>query len=121
MSKQLNKIFPDVDDTINERPDTFKEHNSDIDELVEKVGRTEESESTFEFEFFSGRENFKFNSFVKAFGLTTENVGFVDFLQSDLCKEILLTNALKIQIETGNIYYNNIDTNESIFEFITNQ
>ena len=49
LSKQLNKIFPDVDDTIKERADTFKERNSDIDELVEKVGRTEESESTFEF------------------------------------------------------------------------
>ena len=49
MSQQLHKIFPDVDDTIKERADTFKERNSDIDELVEKVGRTEESESTFEF------------------------------------------------------------------------
>ena len=38
LSKQLNKIFPDVDDTIKERADTFKECNSNIDELVEKVG-----------------------------------------------------------------------------------
>ena len=112
MSKQLHKIFPDVDDTIKERADTFKERNSDIDELVEKVGRTEESESTSEFEFFSGGENFEFNSFVKTFGLTTENFAFVDFLQSDFCKEILLTNALKIHIETGSIYYNDIDTND---------
>ena len=74
MSKQLHKIFPDVDDTIKERADTFKEHNSDIDELVEKVGRTEECESTIEFEFFSGGENFKLNSFIKSFGLTTENL-----------------------------------------------
>ena len=121
LSKQLHKIFRDVDDTIQERADTFKERNSDIDDLVEKVGRTEGSKSTFEFEFFSGGENFKFNSFVKAFGLTTKNFAFVDFLQSDFCKDILLTNALKIHIETGNIYYNDIDTNESIFEFITNQ
>ena len=121
MSQQLHKIFPDVDDTIKERADTFKERNIGIDELVEKVGRTEESETTFEFEFFSGGEDFKFNSFVKAFGLTTENFAFVDFLQSDFCKEILQANDLKIHIETGNIYYNDTDTNESIFEFITNQ
>ena len=104
LSKQLNKIFPDVDDMIKERVDTFKECNSNIDELVEKVGLTEESEATFEFEFFSGGQNHKFNSFVKAFGLTTENVNFIDFLQSDFCKEILQTNNLKIHIETGNIY-----------------
>ena len=38
-----------------------------------------------------------------------------------MCKEILENNNLKIHIETGNIYYKNEDTNESIFEFIKNQ
>ena len=46
---------------------------------------------------------------------------FVDFLQSDFCKEILQSNHLKIHIETGNIYYQDTDTNESIFEFMKNQ
>ena len=46
---------------------------------------------------------------------------FLDFLQWDYCKEILENNELKIHIETGNIYYKNIDTNESIFEFMKNQ
>ena len=36
----------------------------------------------------------------------------LDFLQWDYCKEILENNALKIHIETGNIYYKNSDTNE---------
>ena len=51
----------------------------------------------------------------------TENQEFLDFLQWDLCKEILVNNHLKIHIETGNIYYKIEDTNESIFEFIKNQ
>ena len=46
---------------------------------------------------------------------------FVDFLQSDYYKEILQSNDLKIHIETGNIYYQDTDTNESIFEFMKNQ
>ena len=46
---------------------------------------------------------------------------FVDFLQTDYCKEILQSNDLKIHIETGNIYYQDTDTNESIFEFMKNQ
>ena len=45
----------------------------------------------------------------------------LDFLQWDYCKEILENNALKIHIETGNIYYKNSDTNEWIFEFMKNQ
>ena len=44
-----------------------------------------------------------------------------DFLQWDYCKELLENNDLKIHIETGNIYYKNNDTNESIFEFMKNQ
>ena len=46
---------------------------------------------------------------------------FVDFLQSYCCKEVLQSNDLKIHIETGNIYYEDTDTNESIFEFVKNQ
>ena len=38
-----------------------------------------------------------------------------------MCKQILEDNHLKIYIETGNIYYKNEDTNESIFKFIENQ
>ena len=46
---------------------------------------------------------------------------FVDFLQSDYRKGILQSNDLKIHIETGNIYYQDTDTNKSIFEFMKNQ
>ena len=121
LSQELNKIFPDVDNTFKEKADTFKERTLDINELFEKVGRDEKSEATFEFEFFSGGKNSKFDSFVKKFGLTTENINFIDFLQSEYCKEILQNNDLKIHIETGNIYYDDKDTNESISEFIQNQ
>ena len=65
--------------------------------------------------------NPKFDSFVKIYGLTNENIQFVDFLQSGYCKEILQSNNLKIHVETGNIYYNDTDTNESIFDFMKNQ
>ena len=66
-------------------------------------------------------KNLKFDSFVKKFGLTTEDINFIKFLQSEYCKEILQNNDLKIHIATENIYYDDKDTNESIFEFIQNQ
>ena len=121
LSQQLQKFFPDVDSTIEEKSDTFKERNEDIDELIKKISSTEESEVTFEFEFFTGGINSEFNYFVKRFGFTNENMKFVDFLQSDFCKEILQSNDLKTHIETGNIYYQDTDTNGSIFEFMNNQ
>ena len=54
--------------------------------------------------FFTGGIISRFDSFVKKFGLTNENMNFVHILQSDFCKEILQSNDLKIHIETGNIY-----------------
>ena len=70
--------------------------------------------------FFTGGQNSKFDSFVNRFGLTNENLQFAN-LQTDYCKEIIHANDLKIHIETGNIYYNDTDTNESIFDFLQNQ
>ena len=121
-----NKFFPDVDQTIKKESETFKERSRDLDEIIEKLGKSSESDEsfdqiTFEFEFFTGGRNSKFDSFVQKYGLTNENLEFVDFLQSDYCKEIMQSNDLKIHIETGNIYYNDTDTKESIFEFMKNQ
>ena len=121
LSKELNKLFPDVDATIKEKENTFKERTENITDLVERVGENEKSHLTFQFEFFQGRENSKFDAFMNRFVLTTENKKFVEFLQSEYCKKILEKNNLKIHVETGNIYYNDRDTNEAIFQFIQNQ
>ena len=124
MSEQLQSIFPDGDQTIKQKLETFKEKIDDLDKIIEKVGNIDDDQNEqkiFEFEFFIGGFNQKFDSFVHSKGLSTENQEFLDFLQWDLCKEILENNHLKIHIETGNIYYKNEDTNKSIFEFIKNQ
>ena len=96
-----------------------------MNELIDKFSKNDnydaDEQKIFQFEFFTGGSNQKFNSFVQKFGLTTENLEFLDFLQSDYCKEILHSNDLKIHIETRNIYYKDDDTNESIFEFMKNQ
>ena len=120
-----NKFFPDVDQTIKKESETFKERSRDLDEIIEKLGKSSESDEsfdqvTFKFEFYTSGQNSKFDSFVKKYGLTNENLEFVEFLQSDYCKE-MQSNDLKIHIETGNIYYNDTDTNESIFGFMKNQ
>ena len=58
-----------------------------MDEVIEKLSKLKETESfdqvTFEFEFFTSEQNSKFDSFVKKFGSTNENLQFVDFLQTD--------------------------------------
>ena len=95
-----------------------------MDEIINKVSNIDNSQDEqkiFEFELFTGGTNQKFDSFVQKFGLSSNNLEFLDFLQRDYCKEILENKNLKIHIETVNIYYKNNDTNESIFEFMKNQ
>ena len=124
LSQQLQSIFPDVNEIIKEESETFKEKIEDLDEIINKVSNidnNQDEQKIFEFQFFTGGTNQKFDSFVQKFGLSSENLEFLDFLQWDYCKEILENNDLKIHIETGNIYYKNNDTNESIFEFMKNQ
>ena len=117
LSQQLQSIFLDVNEIINEESETFKEKIEDLDEIINKVSNIDNDQDErkiFEFEFFAGGTNPKFDSFVRKFGLSSENLEFLDFLQWDYCEEILEYNGLKIHIETGNIYYKNNDTNESI-------
>ena len=124
LSEQLQSIFPDVDETIAKESETFKEKMKDLDTITEKVSNLDDDQDEqkiFEFEFFTGVFNPKFDSIVQKFGLSSENIEFLDFLQWDYCKEILENNDLKIHMKTGNIYYKNTDTNESIFEFMKNQ
>ena len=94
-----------------------------LDEIIKQIGddKTEGDQKIFEFEFFTGGKSSKFDNYIRNFGLSTDNIDALNFIQSDFCKEILKTNHLKIHIETGNIYYKNIDTNESVFEFFKNQ
>ena len=107
LSEQLEQFFPDVDQTIQQQSKTFKERTENAEELIDAFTKSDDSDADeqkiFEFEFFTGGVNQKFNSFVRKFGLTTENLKFLDFLQTDYCKEILVSNDLKIHIEAGNI------------------
>ena len=92
-----------------------------MDEIINKVSNIDndqDEQKIFAFEFFTWGTNQKFDSFVRKFGLLSENMELLDFLQWNYCKEILENSNFKVQIETGNIYYKNNDTNETIFEFM---
>ena len=59
-SQQLQSIFPDVNKTIKEESETFKEKIEDLDEIINKVGNIDDDQDEqkiFEFEFFTGRNN----------------------------------------------------------------
>ena len=119
MSEQLQEIFPDVDEVVNEDSANFKSEVENLIKILSQIG--DEDTTPFEFEFFSGGKNEKFSEYIRSLAPSSDNLDFVDFLQSNVCKKITKDNKLKIHVETGNIYHDNKNTSESIFDFILNQ
>ena len=87
---------------------------NDLTEILTRIG---EDDTPVGFEFFTGGKDKKVDDIIRGIGPSSNNLDFLDFLQSDQFKQILLNNKLKIHIETGNIYYDDQDTNESILNF----
>lgn len=50
-----------------------------------------------------------------------KNSDFIDILSSDIGSHVFRENMLSIHIETGNIFYDNYNTGESICEFSMRQ
>ena len=55
------------------------------------------------------------------FNLNSDNSNFIDLLSSDIGSQILQQNQLSIHIETGNIFFNNYNTVEFIYDFLMTQ
>ena len=121
LSDHLQKLFPDIDNIINQNKKADLE--IDFPNLTNTLSEIENQIVPFEFEFFNGGENNKFREIILGLGNVSGHkiIKFVNFLESQICKKILADNKIKIHIETGNIYYDNNDTNESIHNFILAQ
>ena len=89
LSEQLTQILPNLDDIKKEDDYTFKETVQNLTETLCKIG---EDDATFEFEFFIGRKNEKCVDYIRGIGPSTGNI---EFLQSNICKKIMIDNRLK--------------------------
>ena len=115
LSEEMQNLFGDADSANIERDNlrTFAYEN-----LVEDLANVRQSTR---FEFFTGGRNQNFANSLEIFRSNPDTAEFIEFLQSDYCKKILKDNDLKIHIGSGHIYYDNNDTNESIFDFFHKQ
>ena len=49
---------------------------------------------------------------------SNKNREFIEFLLSDLGQNLMMNNSLSIYTESGNIFYQNFNTNENFYNFI---
>ena len=117
ISDKLQQLFPDVE-KISEQ-NKLADVMPDFKNLSETLTAISPNEIVpFEFEFFKGGNDEKFADVIRGINSSSDTNEFLNFLQSNICKKLLEDNKLKIHTETGNIYYDNNDTNESIHSFI---
>ena len=83
--------------------------------------KIDQGEVPKELKFFVGRLSNEFENRVRSLGVSASSSKFLDFLQSEICADLMKANKLKIHVEIGNVYHNNTDTNESICSFFEAQ
>ena len=93
-SEQLQEIFPNVNEVIKKDSEGFKEKIGDLNEILNKIAKDdddddddENDQKLFESEFFTGGKNLTFDKYIWNFGLSSNNLEFLDFIQSDFVRK----------------------------------
>ena len=120
LSEQLAKLFPDVDEKITDKNDQSI-NQLRLSDLSETLSKIDKDEVPKQLEFFEGGISREFETNVQSIGLSSDSIEFLDFLQSDVCEDLLKNNKLKIHVESKNIYHDNNDTNKSLYLFFQQQ
>ena len=64
--------------------------NQDVIENLEEILSNIYRQMSFEFEFFTGGKNKKFDEFMLGAAFSPDNLESLDFLQSDQCKQTFI-------------------------------
>ena len=78
LSQSLAELFPDINEVLEE--DKKNEGNQDVIENLEEILSNIDRQMPFEFEFFTGGKNKKFDEFMQGAAFSPDNLEFLDFL-----------------------------------------
>ena len=91
----------------------------DISGMKEKMDETGQvPESIY---FFYGGDSQNFVDALEFIGLSPINREFAAFLLSDLGRQTMTQNKLSIHVESGDIFYDNHNTEENFYSFLLSQ
>ena len=117
LDENLQRVFPEADRVFNAKPEEARENLA----FEESSSTLERGEIPRELEFFTGDENNNFRQRLNKLNLNDRNRDFVDYLMSEECRDALERDNISIHIDSGDIFINNQNTGESIYDFIQNQ
>ena len=123
----MNELFPKADEIFNDQKtdvddDDLSKHEIMIPNTQTLLKEVNDGKLPEELKFFSGGSDsgneFKFHGMQNIRILNESNEHFIDYLLSDFAKEVLAKNKIKIHLDSGNIYYDNLNMRESIYSFM---
>ena len=117
MDENLQGVFPEANRVFQTSSDEARENIK----FVDFSSTVERGEIPRELEFFTGDENDNFRQMLNALDLSEGNRQFVDYLMSEECRDILERDNISIHIDSDDIFINNQNTGESIYDFVLNQ
>ena len=117
MDENLQGVFPEANRVFQTSSDEARENIK----FVDFSSTVERGEIPRELEFFTGDENDNFRQMLNALDLSEGNRQFVDYLMSEECRDILERDNISIHIDSDDIFINNQNTGERIYDFVLNQ
>ena len=138
-SKEITKMFPkikeeelplgqgDVDEFKDEGDLDFLDRTDKYDFPMEQQPKQQQQQQTLDIDldfFAGGDKNSKklMKTAASYIGeLNQSNRVFLEYLSSNFGARLLTKNKLKIHLESGQFFHNNIITNESIYDFLLKQ
>ena len=85
-----------------------------VDEIMDKLNS---GVIPKQLEFFKGVVNIKFEKTVLSLGIDEKWQEFLNYLQSEECHELMKKNKITIHADASNLFFDNRNTNESIYDF----
>ena len=128
VSNPLKVFFPKlveekpnaVIEAVEKKPNEIEVKDEELNEFLASTGITTNDTLSVNETFFIGGDNWYFEQQVKNFR-SQGNEMFINFLLTNISMELMRKNKIKIHISSGDIYIDNVNTNESIYDFLTVQ
>ena len=126
-SDELAEIFPEGNEIVksNKIPNINEKDEisiSNAQEMIAELNRGKLPDQLKRFEGDSREKNLVLQKMRKNIGnLSKANLEFSEYLSSDYGKELLHKNKLKIQVESGETFYDNTNTGKNFYNLFSDQ
>ena len=121
-SGDLAKIFPEGNEIVksNKLPNINEKNEILISNAQEMIAELDQGKLPDQLKFFE--KDLPLQKLRKNIGnLSKASLEFLEYLSSDYGKKLLQKNKLKIHVESGEIFHDNVNTWENFYNFFNNQ